>query len=229
MSMRAVLPVSLLCLALIAGCPSEEEAAMEMENDGGSGGSSGESGEGGESGESGEGGESGAGGSDVGTPEDAANGMCGMMEDVAGCTGLDDYQTCLNDTCVLAQCYEGPCAEQLDCLRDADNACQAARDGTCPQPAACTECLTADQNCIISCFSALECGDGTAGEGGAGGSAGEAGTGGLPEGTCDELDACCTTLPEEEAMGCAIVAESARTEGDFACAVYIDAFCPTAP
>jgi hypothetical protein len=35
------------------------------------------------------------------------------------------------------------------------------------------------------------------------------------------------SLPEEEAMGCTLAAESARMEGDFTCAVYIDAFCPT--
>jgi hypothetical protein len=230
MFIRAATLAFCVSLLLIAGCPSEKKEA----EDDGSSGTGGDSGEGGagEGGISGDSGSGGTGGEDLPDlpAEDAAAGMCETVDETEGCTGLDAYQECLNTECNYAQCYSGPCADFVACLNSADNPCAAVQDGTCAQSQECSDCFVADANCLISCYQHVDCGSGMAGAGGesgAGGSGGEAGTGGLPEGTCEDLDACCATLPEEEATACTTVADSARSQGDFACAVYIDAFCPT--
>lgn len=221
MSIRAATLACGVSFLLIAGCPS---AKTEGEDDG----SSGSSGEGGAGGTSGESGTSGTAGEEVPDlpAEDAAAGMCEMVDETEGCTGLDAYQECLNTECNFAECYAGPCATFLDCLSDAASPCEAVQDGTCEQSTECSDCFAADANCLINCYEHVDCGGGMAGTGGDSGAGGEAGTGGLPEGTCADLDACCASLADEEAMACTVVADSAREQGDFACAVYVDAFCP---
>lgn len=211
-----------MSLVLIVGCPSEKKQA----EDDGSSGTGGDSGEGGEGGTSGDSGEGGIGGSDE-VPDlpadEAAAGMCEMADETEGCTGLDAYQECLNTECNFAQCHAGPCATFIDCLSEAESACEAVQEGTCERSQECSDCFMADANCLLNCYEHVDCGDGMAGRGGTGG---EAGTGGVPEATCEDLDACCASLSEEEAMACTLVADSAREQGDFACAVYVDAFCP---
>jgi hypothetical protein len=220
MSMRAAALALGVSFLLITGCPSEKK---DTEDDG----SSGNSGEGGAGtgGTSGESGTSGTGGEEVPDlpAEDAAAGMCEMVDETEGCTGLPAYQECLQTECNFDECYAGPCATFVDCLSEAESPCGAVQDGTCERSQECTDCFMADANCLINCYEHVDCGGGMAGTGGAGG---EAGTGGLPEGTCADLDACCATLADEEGMACTLVADSAREQGDLACAVYVDAFCP---
>ena len=160
------------------------------------------------------------------SPEDVASGSCDMMQGGGSeCTGAEEYQACLNDTCGYAECYSGPCASYIDCLSNADDPCAAAQPGgECSPSSECVSCFSADLNCTIQCASNLDCG----GAAGAGGEGGAAGTGsGLPEGTCADLDACCESLADmDEKATCMQAAETARTAGDLACAVYITAFCP---
>jgi hypothetical protein len=226
MSIRAATLAFGVSFLLIAGCPSEKKEA-EDDGNSGNGGDSGEGGAG-EGGTSGESGTSGTGGEEVPDlpAEEAAAGMCEMVDETEGCTGLEAYQECINTECNFDECYAGPCATFLDCLSDADSPCGAVQDGTCERSQECTDCFMADANCLINCYEHVDCGGGMAGTGGDSGAGGEAGTGGLPEGTCADLDACCATLADEEAMACTLVADSAREQGDLACAVYVDAFCP---
>jgi len=222
MSIRVAALVLMIGLAL-TGCPGGDGDG-EDEGDGNAGASGAGSGQGGRSGASGGGGSGTSGGSSNMSPEDVAAGNCDMTGGETECTGVEEYMACLNDTCGYDECYSGPCAAYIDCLSNADDACVAAQDGTCSPSSECTNCFISDANCALNCASNLQCEGANAGAGGTAG--GAAGVGGLPEGTCADLDACCASLPADEASNCTMVANSARMAGDFACAVYIDAFCP---
>jgi hypothetical protein len=222
MSIRVKTLVLMMSLALATGCPGGDSDG-EGDGNSGTGGASGAGGSGSGGGGSGGGGSGTGGGNANMSPEDVASGSCDTMGGSGGteCTGIEEYQACLNDTCGYAQCYSGPCADYLECLGNADDPCTAASPGgECSPSSECTSCFTTNANCALNCASNLDCG-GSAGQGGA------AGTGGLPEGTCADLDACCATLPSaEETMTCTAAADAARMAGDSACAIYIIAFCP---
>jgi hypothetical protein len=123
------------------------------------------------------------------------------------CTGLDEYMSCVLDTCGLQDCFDNECADLLSCYQDADDPCQA----TCTPSTECTDCQMAQSQCILnSCFDLIMCG--TLEEGGA----------------CDQLTECCAEFADDDPMkfACDAAAMLAPSGGDQACMSALEGLCP---
>lgn len=214
MRMRLWTLVLMLGLALPAmGCPGGDG-----DSDGGTAGAAGADGagsggdDGASSGASGASGTSGTGGGGTSTvtPEQAASGACAMMGSggatgLPECADLDAYNSCVLDDCGLNACFANQCADYISCIQNAADPC----DSGCTQSAECTSCITVNQACLASCVTThILCSDGSGA-------------------SCDELDACCATLPAEMMAQCAEAASLGRASGqDIVCSGALMSFCP---
>lgn len=181
-----------LALTLATGCPSDEE-----DGEGGAG-------EGG-------GGSGGGGGGEKVSPEAAAGGACEMMGgggEAQSCTGIDEYTECANTKCGLDDCLSGECADYLDCLSNASDACEAVDSGACTSPSECNTCLQNAGLCAFNmgCIDLIQCGERVEG------------------GACDRVDACCASLDSLQAMACNLQASAVKSAGDDACQSLLDGY-----
>lgn len=171
------------------------------------------------------------GGSNRVTAEQAAAGACndqGMMggDTTTQCTGIDEYQACLETMCGFDECYEGPaCASTLSCLRGSSDPCNAIEDGTCSLSSECTNCFFSKATCATNCISHLDCTSGGAGASGTNGGGGGAG-GGSSGGGCAGLDACCASLSGDQKAQCEQQKGTGMLGGDVVCEAITTIFCP---
>ncbi|MDD9939219.1 MAG: hypothetical protein OXT09_36870 [Myxococcales bacterium] len=128
--------------------------------------------------------------------------MQGM--DMTECSGLDEYTACTMEMCEINTCFEGVCADLIECAQDAADAC----DSGCTPTAECSECLTETGLCAFeNCFDLLDCGGSEAG------------------GACDQLDECCASLDDTTKGICEQAASAASAAGDAGCSPVLMSFC----
>lgn len=211
MSIRVSTLVWMMSLALATGCPGGDGDG-EGDGNAGASGASGASGSGSGGSGSGTGGSSGNSGLSA---EDAASGMCGMGSGMdSDCTGLDEYQACVQSQCMFDACYDGACASYISCLQNAEDPCDASAE--CPIPMACQDCFVSKASCASNCLNEhVECNGMPVGGGTETG------------GACDELDTCCASLADAANMAqCTQIAGIIRVGGDMACEGPLMTYCP---
>jgi hypothetical protein len=214
------LPRSLvLCLGVLAlvGCPADDDEDSSRDGgviDRGDAAGRGAAGKGTAAGAS----EGGKGASEGGkggiTADQAAVGVCQMMEDMGAmgefasptdCKGLDDYAKCADETCGSGDCNDGDCKDYLDCYKDAADPCKA----DCKPSSACTACLSDVGRCAAeNCIELVMCGETEAG------------------GACDKLADCCESRSGAAKMACEAAADASRSGGgDKLCETVLSSLC----